>query len=41
MAADTQTAKVLQTLPAVLPQEGMAVTSVDLHSLPPRTTAQF
>ena len=24
-----------------LPQEGMAVTSVDLHSLPPRTTAQI
>jgi len=41
MAADPETEAIIKHLPAVLPQEGMAVTSVDLHSLPPQTTCLY
>lgn len=41
MSADPETSAIIQRLPAALPQEGMAVTSVDLHSLPSRTTAIY
>jgi hypothetical protein len=41
MSADPETAAIIKRLPAALPQEGMAVTTVDLHSLPMRTTAIY
>ena len=41
MSADPETEAVIKGLPAALPQEGMTVTSVDLHSLPERTTALY
>lgn len=41
MSADTETNAIIKRMPAVLPQEGMTVTSVDIHSLPPHTTALY
>ena len=41
VSADPETEAIIAKLPASLPQEGLSVTSVDLHSLPPRTTALY